>query len=627
KIDLLGQAGLSVLRDAVNEINRTLPGTAPAAFDHQAQLVDLTRDVDYSEPETWDMIATGNARGVHHIESPAMTSLIQQCNCRDIDCLTAVVAIIRPGAANQGKKEAFARRYQGFEPPSYTHPSLVGALEKTYGLMVFEEHILQVAVEFAGMNLGRADVLRRALNKQNLPLIAELKSEFYACALQKGRQTQEIDTVWPFVEGFAGFMFNKAHSAEYAVEAFQGAWLKRRWPAHYIAAILSNYRGFYASSPTLPQILYVMEAHRLGIRFLPPCVNRSREHFSVEHFRMEPSPLWCRHPGCTPGVGCVSGVGCTPGVACTPGIGCTQALEGRRSIAEGVSPRETACVPIQALEGRQKPFRSSSSLDSEISNLKSEISNLKSQLSDPRGLAIRVPVSHIASLSQSFLDRYTAARTNGPFASLTDFVDRCQPSESEAQSLLDAGVFDCLGPSRPLMFWQLRKFLRHSAIGPTLWSAALDRDEPAPPIEFTEPDTWQIAQREMDLLGFPITLDPLTFLSRDDKDREIDWSRYVPVDQLGRHLRRRVAVCGLMVADRINATQTGDLMKFVTLADRTGFIETILFPDAYQRFGHLTVANPILAATGVVEPFENNNGFTLRVQQVSLPQRKKRTSR
>ncbi|MFH1419162.1 MAG: hypothetical protein ABII12_12865, partial [Planctomycetota bacterium] len=75
--------------------------------------VNLDTDVDYSDAATWELIASGNARGVHHIESPAMTNLLQQCNCRDIDCLTAVVAIIRPGAANQGKKDAFARRYQG----------------------------------------------------------------------------------------------------------------------------------------------------------------------------------------------------------------------------------------------------------------------------------------------------------------------------------------------------------------------------------------------------------------------------------------------------------------------------------------------------------------------------------
>ncbi|HRR84861.1 MAG TPA: DNA polymerase III subunit alpha, partial [Phycisphaerae bacterium] len=275
KIDLLGQAGLSVLRDTVDEVHRT-----------EGITVDLEQDVDYSEGQTWDMIARGDARGVHHIESPAMTSLLVQSNCRDIDCLTAIVAIIRPGAANQGKKEAFCRRYQQLEPPGQVHPALTSVLAGTYGLMIFEEHILQAAVEFAGMNLGRADVLRRALNKENLPMIRRMEGEFREAARLQGRSEAEINEVWAMIEGFRGFMFNKAHSAEYAVEAFQGAWLKRRWPAHYLAAVLSNYRGFYAHSPTLPQILYVMEALRLGVGFLPPCVNRSRKRFSVEHVQV-----------------------------------------------------------------------------------------------------------------------------------------------------------------------------------------------------------------------------------------------------------------------------------------------------------------------------------------------------
>ncbi len=271
KVDLLGQAGLSVLRDAVGEIERTT-----------GQVVDLDHDIDYSDAVTWDMIAGGQARGVHHIESPAMTSLLVQCACRDIDCLTTIVAIIRPGAANQGKKEAFARRHQGLEPPGMVHPSIRDVLHSTYGLMVFEEHILQVAVEFAGMNIGRADVLRRALNKHDVTGVASMRAEFEEHARAKGRTPPEIDEVWTLLEGFSGFMFNKAHSAEYAVEAFQGAWIKHRWPAHYIAAILSNYRGFYAHSPTMPQILYVFEAHRLGAEFRAPCVNRSRVRFAVE---------------------------------------------------------------------------------------------------------------------------------------------------------------------------------------------------------------------------------------------------------------------------------------------------------------------------------------------------------
>ena len=173
------------------------------------------------------------------------------------------------------------RRHQGFEPTEYAHPIVEPILKQTYGLMVFEEHILQVATEFAGLNLGAADVLRRALNKQKASMIRTMKREFYASARIQWRREEEIDTVWGLLEGFSGFMFHKAHSAEYAVEAFQGAWLKRRWPAHYLAALLSNYRGFYAHSPTMPQILYILEALRLGVGILPPCINRSRERFSV----------------------------------------------------------------------------------------------------------------------------------------------------------------------------------------------------------------------------------------------------------------------------------------------------------------------------------------------------------
>ncbi|HOW70936.1 MAG TPA: DNA polymerase III subunit alpha [Phycisphaerae bacterium] len=526
KIDLLGQAGLSVLRDSVAEINRT-----------EREPIDLATDVDYSDDRTWSMIAGGGARGVHHIESPAMTSLIRQCNCRDIDALTAIVAIIRPGAANQGKKDRFARRYQGLEPASYVHPSVRNSLASTYGLMVFEEHILQVAVDFAGMNLGRADVLRRALNKQKRDLVAELKGEFRNGARRMGRREDEIAAVWDMVGGFCGFMFNKAHSAEYAVEAFQGAWLKCRWPAHYLAAILSNYRGFYAQSPTLPQILYVLEALRLGVGFRPPCVNRSGQRFRVE--RNESDGRW----------------------------------------------------------------------------------------------VIRVPLSHIQGLSEAWLDRYHGERERGVFTDLADFIERCRPGDAESQLLLDSGALDALGENRPAMFWQMRRLLKESRRVGGLFAAhprrgdspvdlpSSDRRPPGLPTRLTCPDAWQTAQREMELLGFPITIEPLTFLSRDDKGRHIDWPRYAPVSELSVHSRRRVAVCGLMVADRLNTTPAGEMMKFVTLADRTGFVEAILFPDTYRHFGHLTVSQPILAATGVVERFENGNGFAFRVERVEPPRR------
>ncbi len=256
KIDLLGQAGLSVLRDVLRRVQERWGKTI------------CLETLDWEDPVTWQLVATGGARGVHHIESPAMTSLLVMANCRDMDCLCAVVSVIRPGAADENKKLLFTRRHQGLAPVEYPHPSLEPYLRDTYGLLVFEEHILMVAHHFAGMNLGRSDVLRRELVKMKSPeKLIQLGHEFKDCALALGRTEDEVRDVWRTLVAFHGYMFNKAHSASYAVEAYQGAWLKARFPGIYMAAVLSNSRGFYTA------FFYSLECRRLGFRMVLPCVN------------------------------------------------------------------------------------------------------------------------------------------------------------------------------------------------------------------------------------------------------------------------------------------------------------------------------------------------------------------
>ena len=189
------------------------------------------------------MIATGNARGVHHIESPAMISLARMCNVRDIDCLIAIVSVIRPGAANGTKKTQFARRAQGLEPVDYVHPSLERALRSTFGVVAYEEHILQICEAFAGLPAGRADILRRALVKMKTATIEEIGREFITAARALDRTDAEIARVWELVTGFQGYAFCRAHSTAYGVEAYQGAWLKRYHPATFLACVLSNGKG------------------------------------------------------------------------------------------------------------------------------------------------------------------------------------------------------------------------------------------------------------------------------------------------------------------------------------------------------------------------------------------------
>uniref|UniRef100_UPI0037842415 Y-family DNA polymerase n=1 Tax=Prosthecobacter sp. TaxID=1965333 RepID=UPI0037842415 len=185
----------------------------------------------WSDPGVWHMIATGNARGVHHIESPAMTSLACMADVRDIDRLVAIVSVIRPGAANGLKKAQFARRAQGLEPVDYTHDSLAPVLRSTFGVVAYEEHILQICEAFAGLAPGRGDVLRRALVKQDSAKINEVKVEFMAAAKERRRDARSIAYVWDLVAGFQGYAFCRAHSTAYAVEAYQGAYAKHYHPA------------------------------------------------------------------------------------------------------------------------------------------------------------------------------------------------------------------------------------------------------------------------------------------------------------------------------------------------------------------------------------------------------------
>ena len=179
KMDILAQGGLAVMRDACASVAaRGIP-------------TDLEALEPWEDPEVWEMIASGHARAVHHIESPAMVNLCGMTNVREIDGLIAIVSVIRPGAANEDKKLRFTRRYQGFEPTVFPHPSLEPCLRSTYGLVVYEEHILQICVDFAGMAPGRADMLRRALVKQKFKEIARIGVEFIECP---GRQATRTPT-------------------------------------------------------------------------------------------------------------------------------------------------------------------------------------------------------------------------------------------------------------------------------------------------------------------------------------------------------------------------------------------------------------------------------------------------
>ncbi len=287
KLDILAQGGLAVLRDTQNVIHSLNLRSLEVGLAGKTENPPREGEIEpWSDPGVWNMIATGNGRGVHHIESPAMTSLACMADVRDIDRLVAIVSVIRPGAANGLKKAQFARRAQGLEPVDYTHESLAGVLRSTFGVVAYEEHILQICEAFAGLAPGRADVLRRALVKQDMKKVEEVHVEFIAAARARFHDETTIAKVWDLVAGFQGYAFCRAHSTAYAVEAYQGAYAKHYHPAEFMAAVLSNGKGFY--SP----LVYTLECRRLGIGFLSPCVNALTDAFRVENGSIR-VPLRC----------------------------------------------------------------------------------------------------------------------------------------------------------------------------------------------------------------------------------------------------------------------------------------------------------------------------------------------
>ncbi|MDB6066158.1 MAG: polymerase [Pedosphaera sp.] len=500
KMDILAQGGLAAMRD----VKRALSARGIE--------IDLESLEPWKDPLVWEMIASGGARAVHHIESPAMTSLCRMCNVSEIDGLIAIVSVIRPGAANEGKKLSFTRRYQGLEPVTYPHPSLEACLESTYGLVVYEEHILQISEAFAGLNPGRADVLRRALNRQTHPLIEQIRGEFFQSALARGHSPEKIIEVWGLVTGFAGYAFCKAHSTAYGVEAYQSAWLKKYYPVDFMSAVLSNGKGFY------DPLVYVLECHRLGITLLPPSIN---------------------HPG---------------------------------------------------------------------------------PLFQPAGQSIRVPVRYVKGLTERTKERLLSEHTREPFQSLADFYWRLAPSPEEMEALLRVGAFDEFGEPRTAQFWKCQFLQRTlSSVGGDglqgllLPPPGLDR---LPEVPLQEPTRRERLESENELLGFPASGHPL------ELHDHIAWDTYCPVSRLGEHVGQEVVTCGLVVEQRTHNQITGEPMKFLTLADWTGMVETELFAATYRSYGLATVRYPVLEITATVEPFENGRGYSLRVHRAGKPRLK-----
>ncbi len=265
KMDFLGLTTLTIIHDALELIEKN----------HGVKLeVD---DLPMTDVATFEIFAKGYTSGVFQFESQGMRDILRRSQPTRIEDLIALNAVYRPGPIQGGMIDDFIDRKQGRKEIAYDLPELKEILEETYGVIVYQEQVMQISNRLAGYSLGEADLLRRAMGKKKADEMAAQRERFIAGARAKGFQQRKVAKIFDLMEQFAGYGFNKSHAAAYAYLAYVTAYLKAHYPTDFMAALLTSETG-----NTAKIVKYINECEEMGIRVLSPDVNSSDWSFTPD---------------------------------------------------------------------------------------------------------------------------------------------------------------------------------------------------------------------------------------------------------------------------------------------------------------------------------------------------------
>jgi DNA polymerase-3 subunit alpha len=312
KIDLLGIRGLTVLGDVAEAIanidlqpqvvaDSSLPTAKSTPVPHRSILpgkqsagLDVLERIPEDDPATSETIQQARTIGCFQIESPGMRATLKEIRARGVEDILVALALYRPGPLIGGLKDAFVQRHIAVRSesgrngdltlPYEIHPALTPLLADTHGVILYQEQVLRIAHELAGLSLADADLLRRAMShfdpgKQ----MQTLKEKFIAGVFTRsGVPELAAERIWDLMIAFAGYGFPKAHAASYAQVSWRSAWCKTHYPALFMAAVLANWGGYY------PQRVYLTETRRMGLALRPPHVDHAGSQFSLKYLSGQP---------------------------------------------------------------------------------------------------------------------------------------------------------------------------------------------------------------------------------------------------------------------------------------------------------------------------------------------------
>lgn len=265
KMDFLGLRTLTVIGDALELLR-----------ENRGLEIDLDL-IDLEDKKTAQMLSSGDTGGVFQMESSGMTNLVKDLKPEGFADIIPLVALYRPGPLGSGMVADFINGRHGKKVVTYLHPLLEPILKETFGVILYQEQVMQIVRVLAGFSLGQADLLRRAMGKKKHEILAAQRENFLRGAKEHGIDEKLAITIFDLLTHFADYGFNKSHSAAYALVAYQTAYLKAHYPQEFMAAMLSSVMG------TNDKIgFYIEQCRHMGIAVLPPDINASKASFSVD---------------------------------------------------------------------------------------------------------------------------------------------------------------------------------------------------------------------------------------------------------------------------------------------------------------------------------------------------------
>jgi len=545
KFDFLGLKTLTVLQKAVELIERG-----------RGIKIDLAA-LPLDDKKSYDLLARADTAGVFQLESTGMRESLKRLKPDRLEDIIAMVALYRPGPMDN--IPTYINRKHGDEPVDYLHPMLEGILKETYGVIIYQEQVIQIAQVMGGYSLGQADLLRRAMGKKDKAEMARQQARFVEGAKSKGVKEKDAVYIFELVDKFAGYGFNKSHAAAYALVSYHTAYLKANFCEEFLAASMT-----LDMANTDKLAMFVGEARKAGIAVLPPCVNASDVEFAVE--LSAPSPRPARGEGRD---------------------------EGRPQTAAQVPAPHPSPLPASGERGEARGA------------IRYALAGLKNL---GRGAVETIVESR---------------KAKGEFKSLADFAARLNAkaiNKRGLETLAAGGAFDVFERNRALVHANVEQILREAGsraddeqFGQGSLLGGMQNEATPVVLNFRTAKSWTPIERlqyEFGAVGFYLSGHPLDAYGRVlDK---LGVKRFTEFEHNVGLAAGRLA--GIVISARERRSAKGNKFAFAMFSDASGQFEAVIFSDTLARCRDILVAGTAVLMS--VEAERDGETVKLRVQNL-----------